>query len=527
MTSVTTVPMLTGGQALIRTLEQAGVHLVTGVPGAGQYEAVDPLYDSPIRYVSVRHEQAASYIADGYARISGAPAAVVVLPGPGLLNAGAGIATAYACSSPMLVITGEDILSARGLNGDNVWPPLQSLTKWSARVTHAADVPAKVVEALQQTLSGRRRPVGLEIPHAVLAAQADIDLRTVPPITPHEPDPAALEEAVACLHNAQHPLIWAGSGVLAAGAWTQLQALAERLNAPVVTTRSGKGALSDRHPLAVGFAELRDAALRRFVETRDVILAVGLSQDLSRLSVQIVRVDIDPVVATNAATVSICADARATLVAILAALPELDNAVSTVAQEVTMLRAERFNPTRQLQPQWDLMQAIRTALPDDAILVQDMNQMGYYSRNYWATFAPRSYLTSSRLATLGGGWPMALGAQLAAPDRVTVALCGDGGFLYNAQELATAVQEHIPAIAVVFNDQAYGNVLRAQQEQFNNRVIGTRLQSPDFVALGQSYGAWAVRAEGPLALHDALIAAIEIRRPALIEVPVGPMQRVF
>lgn len=521
------MPTLTGGQALIRTLEQTGIRLVAGVPGAGQYEAVDPLYDSPIRYVSVRHEQAASYMADGYARVSGDPAAIIVLPGPGLLNAGAGIATAYACSSPMLVITGDDILAGRDLSGNDVWPPLQSVTKWSARVTHAADVPVKVVEALQQTLSGRRRPVGLEIPHAVLTAQADVDLNMVPPPAPCAPDPAALKQAIEYLCNAQRPLIWAGSGVMAASGWTQLQALAERLDAPVVTTRSGKGSLSDRHPLAVGYAEMRDAALRQFLETRDVILAAGLSQDLSRLPVEVVRVDIDPGVATNAAAVSICADAGATFVALLAALPERDNAVSVAAQEVAALRAERFDPTRQLQPQWDLMQAMRTALPDDAILVQDMNQMGYYSRNYWSTFAPRSYLTSSRLATLGGGWPMALGAQLAAPDRVTVALCGDGGFLYNAQELATAVQENIPAIAVVFNDHAYGNVLRAQQERFDNRVIGTRLHNPDFVTLAQSYGVWAVRAEGSIALHDALTTAIDIRRPALIEVPVGPMKRVY
>jgi acetolactate synthase-1/2/3 large subunit len=185
----------------------------------------------------------------------------------------------------------------------------------------------------------------------------------------------------------------------------------------------------------------------------------------------------------------------------------------------------------QLQPQWDFMQAMRAALPDDAVLVQGMNQMGYYSRNYWPTYAPRSYLTSSSLATLGAAWPLALGAALAVQDyppaRPVVAVCGDGGFLYNVQELATAVQVHIPAIVVLFNDNAYGNVLRAQEEQFGGRVIGTRLHNPDFVQLARCFGAWATHAQSAGELGDALRAAVAVRRPALIEVPVGPMQRQY
>jgi acetolactate synthase-1/2/3 large subunit len=173
------------------------------------------------------------------------------------------------------------------------------------------------------------------------------------------------------------------------------------------------------------------------------------------------------------------------------------------------------------------MQAMRAALPDHTVFVQGMNQMGYYSRNYWPTYAPRSYLTSSSLATLGAAWPVALGAALGAPDRPVVAVCGDGGFLYNAQELATAVQYNIPTIVVLFNDNAYGNVMRAQEEQFDGRVIGTRLHNPDFVHFAQSFGVWARRAKDANELGDALRLALAARRPALIEVPVGPMQREF
>ncbi len=196
-------------------------------------------------------------------------------------------------------------------------------------------------------------------------------------------------------------------------------------------------------------------------------------------------------------------------------------------QEVAALNMARFNPAEQLQPQWDLMQAMRAALPDDVVLVQGMNQMGYYSRNYWPTYAPRSYFTSSSLATLGAAWPIALGATLGAPNRPVVAICGDGGFLYNAQELATAVQYKIPTKVVLFNDNAYGNVMRAQEEQFDGHVIGTQLHNPDFVQFAKSFGAWAMRANGASELGDALRAALAVDGPALIEVPIGPLQRVY
>jgi acetolactate synthase I/II/III large subunit len=198
-----------------------------------------------------------------------------------------------------------------------------------------------------------------------------------------------------------------------------------------------------------------------------------------------------------------------------------------VEQEVASLNAARFDPTAQLQPQWDLTQAMRKALPDNAVYVQGMNQMGYYSRNYWPTYAPRSYFTSSYLSTLGAAWPIALGATLGAPDRPVVAVCGDGGFLYNAQELATAVQYNIPTTVVLFNDNAYGNVMRSQEEQFDGRVIGTKLHNPDFVQFASSFGVWAARANGASELGDALRAAVAAQRPALIEVPVGPMDRVY
>ena len=191
------------------------------------------------------------------------------------------------------------------------------------------------------------------------------------------------------------------------------------------------------------------------------------------------------------------------------------------------MRAARFDPALQLQPQWDLMQAIRGAMPDDGILVQGMTQMGYYSRNYYPVYAPGAYLTSSSHITLGCAYPLALGAKVAQPNRAVVALSGDGGFLYNSQELATAVQYGINAVVIVFNDHAYGNVLRAQIEQFDGRVLGTRLHNPDFVQLARTYGARGVLAQDAAQLGAALSEALAIEAPTLIEVPVGRMERQY
>jgi acetolactate synthase-1/2/3 large subunit len=517
-----------GGHALMHALDQAGIRLVLGVPGVGQYEAVDAFYQHPrMRYVSLRHEQAASYMADGYARATGELAALILVPGPGLLNATAGMITAYACSSPMLVITGADKI--HGQDGE-VSPVLQSLTKWSARAHSVDEVAGLVHEAVRQATNGRPRPVGLEVPHAVLAAMGEAP---TPAPSLHDPCPIApdlIEQAVSLMAGSQRPLIWAGSGVMSAGAWEQVQALAERWRAPVATTRSGKGALSDRHPLALGFAELRYAPLRQRVEGADVIVAVGMSQKLDKVPAKVIRIDVDPGVVKGASGVEVLGDAAAALDALLATTHDLAPSrptVDVVAQEVAALNAARFEPTQQLQPQWDLMQAMRAALPDETILVQGMTQMGYYARNYWPTYAPRAFFTASAHSTLGAAWPIALGAKLGAPERPVVAICGDGGFLYNAQELATAVQNQISTLIVLFNDNAYGNVMRAQEEQFDGRVIGTRLHNPDFVQLAQSFGAWAMRAQGPTELGEALRAALQVKGPALIEVPIGPLERLY
>ena len=515
---------MTGGQALAKSLHREGIRVVFGLPGAGQYEAIDGIYEEPgIRYFTTRHEQATTHMADGYARVSGNIAAALVVPGAGVFNASTGIATAHAVSSPILVVTGRHDQDTSG-----EMPSIQQITKWAARATNPADVPAIVHEAFYHLKTGRPRPVYLEVPHEVLAAEAEVQLLEPKSYAPPVGEPERIAEAARLLAAAQRPAIWAGTGVQRSGASEALQALAEHLQAPVVTGRESKGVISNRHPLSLGMGELRFDPLRKWLAQREVILAVGTSRFREGDDKQqLIRIDIDDAVIkrTDHNCVGILGDARCCLEAIYRIVSSTTPARPSCAEEVRTINTARFDPTIQLQPQWGFMQAIRAAIPDDGIFIQGMNQIGYYSRSYYPVYEPRSYLISA--GNLGVAFPVALGAKIAKPDKAVVVASGDGGFLYNSQELATAVQYGINVVVIVFNDNAYGNVLRAQIEQFDGHVLGTELYNPDFVKLAEAYGVHGVRVHDAGGLESALRDALAADAPRVIEVPVGKMDREY
>lgn len=515
---------MTGGQALAKSLYREGVRVVFGLPGAGQYEAIDGIYEEPgIRYFTTRHEQATTHMADGYARVSGNIATALVVPGAGVFNASTGIATAHAVSSPILVVTGRHDQDTSGEMSS-----IRQITKWAARAANPTDVPVVIHEAFRQLKTGRPRPVYIEVPHEVLAAEEEVKLFEPVSYDPPVGDSEHIAEAAHLLTQAQRPAIWAGTGVQRSGASQALQALAEHLQAPVVTGRESKGVISDRHSLSLGMGELRFDPLRKWLAQRDVILAVGTSRfggsDDKR---KIIRIDIDEAVIERTADncLGILGDARCCLEAIYRIVSTSTPARSCCTEEVRAINAERFDPKIQLQPQWDFMQAIRAAIPDDGVFIQGMNQMGYYSRSYYPVYEPRSYLISA--GNLGVAFPVALGAKIAKSDKVVVVASGDGGFLYNSQELATAVQYGINVVVIVFNDNAYGNVLRAQIEQFDGHVLGTELYNPDFVKLAEAYGVHGVRAHDAGELESALCEAVAADAPRVIEVPVGKMDREY
>src|SRR5579859_1860210 len=529
---------LTGGQALVRALVGEGVDVVFGLPGVQLDWLFDALYDVRARMpmYHTRHEQASAYMADGYARTTGRVGVCAVVPGPGLLNASAALATAYACSSKVLCITGQ--VDSRAIDQgfgllheiphqDAV---LSAFTKWSGRALEPSQIPVLVCRAFSELGSGRPRPVALELPPDVLQRRADVHL--LEPAAP-EPlpaiDPADLKHAAELLHAAERPVIYSGGGTLAAGAWDELQTLAELLEAPVVMSVDGRGALSDRHDLAhtgvTGQALVREA---------DVVLGVGTRfWQPARVwgfapGAKVIRVDADvaEIDRLGQPDVGIVGDARP----VLAGLRELLHDSAPRPSRRAELRAQKDAATAHLdafQPQAAFAEAIRAALPDDGITVNDLTQVTFFGTIGFPVYRPRTFIGPGYQGTLGSAFATALGAQVGNPERPVLAIAGDGGYLYAAAELATQRQHGLNVVSVIFNDGAYGNVKRTQERVFAGRMIASDLVNPDFVALARAFGVAAERVRQPAELEAALRSALAGHAPALIEVEVGPMSDVW
>jgi acetolactate synthase-1/2/3 large subunit len=530
---------MTGGQALAQSLRVEGVEVIFGLPGVQLDWAVDALYEERenIRFIQTRHEQASAYMADGYARATGRPGTCLVVPGPGVLNATAALSTAYACSSPVFCVTGQiqsDLIGRnRGLLHEipDQLRVLASVTKWAQRANTPAEIPSLVHEAFRQMATGRPRPVEIEIPPDILAARGDVHLAEPEPFTRGTAgDADHLEEAARLLGRAERPLIFAGGGVIAAGASEELRALAELLEAPVVMTQNSRGALSDRHYLAQ-----IPVAGRELLPDADVILAVGTRflQPATQWGVhqdqRVIQIDLDPEEIGRNASLAVAIEADAKL-----ALPELARRVERYnrvrpsrREELEARKANLLERLNAIRPQAEFAAAIRQELPDDGIVVCDMTQVAYWSRLGFPVYEPGTFLTPGYQGTLGLAFPTSLGAQVGCPERKVVSISGDGGFMYNVQELSTMAQQGINAVAIVFNDHAYGNVRRAQRQQFHEHVIGTDLRNPDFAKLAELFGVSGARATDAAELRVALRSALAGAGPALIEVPVEEMPSPF
>lgn len=529
---------MTGGQALVAALQRHGVDTIFGLPGVQLDALFDALFAArdQIRLLHTRHEQACSYMADGYARTTGKVGMALVVPGPGLLNAAAGLATAYATSSPVFCLTGQIDSKQIGVGRGELHEipkqsqMLESVTKWAARPTTPAEIPGLVDEAFHQLRSGRPRPAALEVSPDILGQRGEVSFApiVVPAIDAGDPD--LLRQAAAMLQRAERPVILAGGGITSAGAWQELQHLAERLEAPVVMSFwNGRGALSDRHYLAHTMLSLRHLA-----PTADLFLAVGTRLVELNLfgklpdGVPLIQIDTDSeeIGRNRTPTLGITADARAGL-AQLVALVDGGPQRPSREQELTALKERIADLLFEVQPQHSLTAAIRSALPDDGIVVSEMTQLGYYSTLGLPLYEPRTYLTPGYQGTLGFGYATALGAQVGNPKRRVVSICGDGGFMYSVQELATAKQHNIPVVAIVFNDNAYGNVKRIQQHRLGGHTYGSELQNPDFQVLARAFGVAGRRATNADELAGTLREALATNGPSLIEVPLGEVPDMF
>jgi acetolactate synthase-1/2/3 large subunit len=524
---------MTGGEAVRRALIAEGIDTLFVLPGVQNDAFFNALHDAGerLRPIVTRHEQGAGYMAYGYAAATGQPGAYCVVPGPGFLNTTAALATAYACSAPVFCLSGQ-IPSrhiGRGVGLLHELPDqlgiMQRLTKWAARVDAPQDAARLVAEAFAQMASGRPRPTALEVPMDVMAREAWVTTERVdlPAAPPPEPDPDALTRAAELLNGAKRPMIFVGGG--AAGASALVRRLAERLDAPVVAGWMGRGVMDDRSALSISLT----AAHRLWPEV-DVALAVGSRFQRVQMdwglddALKVIRIDLDPTeIARHAKPeVALLADAGEALQALL---PQIESAgragwrerVAAIKDEVSALYR------RELAPQVAWVEAIRAALPEDGVLVEDLTQIGYVSRIAFPVFGPRQYISSGYQGTLGMSLPVALGAKVACPKRPVLAIAGDGGFMYNVQELATAVQHRIGVVVVVFDDGAYGNVRRMQRQLYGNRIIASDLRNPDFVQLASSFGMAARQVTSPDDLADALADALTRDEPALLTAKVGEM----
>jgi acetolactate synthase-1/2/3 large subunit len=521
---------MTGGQALAQQLVREGISDVFGVPGVQLDWAMDGLrqVQNQIRFTVNRHEQAAAYMADGYARSTGRIGTCMVVPGPGLLNAMAGLATAYACSGRVLCIAGNihstGIGKGRGLLHEinNQSDILGAVTKWHGVARKPSEIPGVVREAVKHLGSGRPRPVGIEIAHDVLSASEDVALIDPPAGEDGriKPDPREVAAAAAILAGARFPVIYAGGGVLAARASAELVRLAERLQAPVVTSDHGRGAMSDRHPLALntlgGRAVFPHADVVLVVGSRFVDLNVGApawGADGKRfVFVNVEPKDWSPPRACDAA---VRADAALGLAALADELPA---AKASRGPDMDKVRAWADAQARELAPLYGWTRALREAIPEDGIFVMDLTVVGYFARLMYPTWQPYTFMTPGYQGTLGYAYAAGLGAAAGNPGRAVVSISGDGGFGWNLPELATARKYGLGLVAVVFDDGGYGNVRTMMKDQFGE-PYGAELLNPKYDHLAAAYDIPYARAETPEDLGVQLRQAIARGGPGLIMVP--------
>lgn len=448
------------------------------------------------------------------------------MPEPGVLNSGASLCTAYGANAPVLCITGNIMshLIGQGRGQLHELPDqlatLRGLTRVAERIDHPAQAGPVLADVIGTMLSGRQGPGAIEAPWDVFGRSCPVmDLPTATPRPAPPVDPLAIGEAAALVAGAKNPLIMVGGGAMEAG--DAVAVLAERLGAPVTSHRSRKGIVPDDHPHSLNFV----AAYEHWKEV-DLLIGIGTRLELQFMrwrwrppGLKIVRIDIDPTdMVRLKPDVGIVADARAGALALAESVDRQGR--PEALGRFAALNADARRRFSTVQPQIAYLDAIRAVPPRDGFFVEEVSQMGFAARFGFPVYGPRRYVTCAYQDNLGFGYDTALGVKVANPDKAVVSVSGDGGFMFGVQELATAVQHRIGVVAIVFNNDAFGNVLRDQTQTYGGRTIGSALVNPDFVALGRSFGVAASRATTPDELRSALATPIERDEPALIEVPV-------
>jgi acetolactate synthase-1/2/3 large subunit len=524
---------MTTAEAVVETMAAHGIDTIYALPGVQNDMLFEALFKAGerMRTVHTRHEQGAAYMALGAALATAKPSAYAVVPGPGLLNSAAALLTAYSMNAPVLALIGEipdadirrhlghlhEIRDQAGL--------IKRLVDHSVLIRKPQEAPRRVAEAMRAMAAGRPGPASLQCAIDVWGKSGPVVRHETLPVRQPRIDESAIRKAAKLLGSARNPMIVCGGG--AQGASAEVTALSAILQAPVLGYRRGRGVLDSRNPLSVTLPLGRE-----LWGEADVVLGVG-SRMLMQFRqwgmdkrIKIIRIDADAEEPgrLHKPAVALIGDAGPILRRLLEALPPLNARRASRKSEMEERQSASNKKLRAgIGPQMAYLDAIRAELPEDGILVDEVTQMGFAARLAFPVYKPDTFLSPGYQDNLGWGFATALGAQDARRDIPVVAISGDGGFMFTSNEMATAVRHRIPLTTIVFNDGAFGNVRRIQQERFGNRLIASDLANPDFVKFAESFGAVGERARGPDELRAALRRALARRDgPTLIEVPVGP-----
>jgi acetolactate synthase I/II/III large subunit len=525
------MPKMTGAEAIIKSLRQYGVDTIFALPGGQLDHLFDAMYKESdnIKLVHSRHEQGVAYMAYGYTKSTGKVGVYAVVPGPGLLNSSAALCTAWGNNAKVLCISGQIPSHAIGKGfGDlheinDQLGMIRHITKWAERIEHPAYTPGVIDEAMRQLNTGRPRPVEIEMAMDLMGDSAEVTLPTPPESYEKPPvDTDLLEEAAKILGKAKNPLIVVGSGALDAS--DEVLAVAEALQAPVLSKRSGKGIISAKHylhansPMGHALWAKADAVLAVGSRIKEQLMMWGKDDDM-----KVIRIEVDPVEMTRIHNpdVGILGDAGISLSALQPLLEKHNNKRESREEEMLALRQKVFAEIRDhVVPQMAYIDVIRDVLPDDGIFVDEVTQVGFVSWYGFETYKPRQHITAGEMGTLGYGFATALGVAVGNPDKKVVQISGDGGFMFNVQELSIAAQYNIPLVSIIFNDNTFTNVQRQQDEWFDGRRICSDLHNPDFAKLAELYGIDGYHADSPASLKEKLELAFKNDGPAIIEVAV-------
>ena len=522
---------LTGGQAVVRSLINAGIKQLYGLPGVQNDWLYNALYDyrDEIKVIHTRHEQGAGYMALGHYLATGEKSVYNIVPGPGFLNSCGALSTIWGLNAKTMCLVGQipQKVQGKGFGVLHEIPDqlgiLRSLTKWANKASSPSDVPKQISQAFSQLESGRPRPVGVEVSMDVLSSSEEVSFdgfkitSEMPAIKDED-----IDAAIELIKNAKNPLVFVAGGAMHAS--NEVVDFVEYIQAPVFAYRTGKGIVPSSHylsyPVPAAHMLWKDCDLCIAIgsHARMPLMKWGQNDQLKFLSI---NVDADAHDRMRQSDVKITGDSKQVLDILSTRLKATLERRESREEEMRDFAKAWQEQTAYLEPQTSYLNLIREELPEDGIFVDELTQVGFASRIAWNTDIPRTYLCTGHMGTLGWGFQTALGAKAARPDATVISVAGDGGFMFGVQELATAVQHKLGVIVLLFNNNLYGNVRSMQENLYDNRIIATDLHNPDFVKMAHAFGANSTKVSDMDGLRKAIRDAKGESLPTVIEIPVG------